>query len=137
MTTTRDFSQVIRRRLANDQDLAEAVEREAFNANIAQQIFDARRKAGLTQKQLAERIGTKQSVIARLEDADYEGHSLSMLRRIGEALNCLVRVELYQRTRDATISDAADSVFHRETISWPQGQKEQDAITIEYSEVTS
>ena len=50
-------------------------------------IYDARMKAGLTQKQLADMIGTKQSVIARLEDADYEGHSLSMLRRIAEALD--------------------------------------------------
>ena len=37
--------------------------------------------------ELAEAVGTKQQVIARLEDADYEGHSLSMLRRIAEALD--------------------------------------------------
>jgi transcriptional regulator with XRE-family HTH domain len=49
-------------------------------------IYDARQKAGLTQKQLAELIGTKQQVIARLEDADYEGHSLSMLQRIASGL---------------------------------------------------
>jgi len=50
-------------------------------------IYDARTKAGLSQRALADLIGSKQSVIARLEDADYEGHSLSMLQRIGDALD--------------------------------------------------
>jgi predicted transcriptional regulator len=41
---------------------------------------------------LAERIGTKQSVISRLEDADYEGHSLTMLQRIATALGQCVEI---------------------------------------------
>ncbi len=49
-------------------------------------INDARTKAGLSQGQLAALIGSKQPVIARLEDADYEGHSLTMLQRIAAAL---------------------------------------------------
>lgn len=49
-------------------------------------IFAGRTGAGLSQKELAERVGTTQSVISRLEDADYGGHSLSMLQRIAEAL---------------------------------------------------
>jgi len=50
----------------------------SINAHVAKLIYEARIKAGLTQ-QLADLSGTKQPVIARLEDADYEGHSLSML----------------------------------------------------------
>jgi hypothetical protein len=38
-------------------------------------------------------IGTTQSVISRLEDADYEGHSFSMLEKITRALNRRVRIE--------------------------------------------
>ena len=57
-------------------------------------IYDARHKAGLTQKQLAELVGTKQQVIARLEDADYEGHSLSMLQRIAAALGRRLEVSM-------------------------------------------
>ncbi len=53
---------------------------------VAQMIYDARTEAGLTQKELADLIGTRQSVISRLEDADYEGHSLPMLNRIALAL---------------------------------------------------
>lgn len=64
-----------------------SIERERRKAEIAMEIYAMREKAGLTQKQLAAKVGTKQSVISRLEDADYRGHSLEMLRRIAEALD--------------------------------------------------
>jgi transcriptional regulator with XRE-family HTH domain len=51
-----------------------------------------RNRAKLTQAQLAELIGTTQSVISRLEDADYEGHSLSMLQRIATALHTRLEI---------------------------------------------
>lgn len=60
-------------------------------------IYDIRKQAGLTQSQLAEAIGTTQSVIARLEDADYEGHSLSMLTRIASALNQKLEIKMSPR----------------------------------------
>ncbi|GAB1539034.1 hypothetical protein NUACC21_16990 [Scytonema sp. NUACC21] len=66
----------------------------SINAEVAQLIYEARTLAGLTQKQLAELVGTKQPVIARLEDADYEGHSLSMLQKIARALNHRVVIHL-------------------------------------------
>ena len=49
-------------------------------------------QAGLSQRQLAKKIGTNASVLCRLEDADYEGHSLSMLKRIAEALDKRVEI---------------------------------------------
>ena len=58
-----------------------------LNAEIAQQIYALRSAAGLTQKQLADLVGTTGSAISRLEDADYAGHSLKMLQRISAALN--------------------------------------------------
>jgi ribosome-binding protein aMBF1 (putative translation factor) len=87
MGTTKNLAEVIRQKLAGDADLAAAVEAERFNANVATEIHLARVASGLTQKQLAARVGTHQSVIARLEDADYDGHSLKMLERIAFALN--------------------------------------------------
>lgn len=59
---------------------------------IARMIYDLRAQAGLSQRELARLVGTTASVICRLEDADYAGHSLGMLRRIAAALNR--RVEL-------------------------------------------
>lgn len=56
------------------------------NETAAALIRRLREESGLTQSELAERVGTTQSVISRLEREDYEGHTLSMLRRIGSAL---------------------------------------------------
>ncbi|MBZ0257728.1 helix-turn-helix domain-containing protein [bacterium] len=92
--TTTDGVEILHRRYFEGKpEMLALLEEERANADIAQSIYDLRQEAGLTQKELAELIGTKQSVIARLEDADYEGHSLSMLRRIAAALNRKVRIE--------------------------------------------
>jgi transcriptional regulator with XRE-family HTH domain len=80
--------------IGEDEELREMVRQEVLNAEIGQLIYDARTKTGLTQKQLADRLGTTQSVISRLESADYEGHSLSMLRRIAEALGQKLELRL-------------------------------------------
>ena len=58
-----------------------------LNAQIAQEIYALRIGAKLTQKQLAMLVGTTDSAISRLEDADYAGHSLKMLQRISAALH--------------------------------------------------
>lgn len=84
---TRNANEILERLTGDDPELREMIAEEAVNAQVARMIYDARMAAGLTQKQLADMIGSQQSVIARLEDADYEGHSLSMLRRIAEALD--------------------------------------------------
>ncbi len=92
-TKLNDALQLIHRDAAADRKLRARVERELFNAQVARMIFEARTKAGLTQQQIADLADTTQPVIARLEDADYEEHSLSMLRRIAEALHRRVEVK--------------------------------------------
>jgi transcriptional regulator with XRE-family HTH domain len=69
-----------------------SLQRERENLGIAAQVYNRRTQAGLTQKQMAGLIGTTQSVISRLEDSDYQGHSLAMLRKIATALNQSVEV---------------------------------------------
>jgi DNA-binding XRE family transcriptional regulator len=69
-----------------------ALEEERANAEIARKIYILRTKAGLTQRQLAKLVGTSASAICRLEAADYEGHSLAMLRRIAAALDKRVEI---------------------------------------------
>ena len=76
-----------------------------LNADLAQKIYDLRQHAGLTQTQLAHRVGTTASVISRLEDADYEGHSLAMLQRIAAAVG--KRVQLTFVTADAAPREAS------------------------------
>lgn len=76
----------------------ERMERYREQFEIAQQIYDLRTAAGLTQNQLAALVGTTQSAICRLEDADYEGHSMAMLRRIADALGKRVVVQFVDKS---------------------------------------
>lgn len=91
---TTNAVEILRRRAMKDPELQELYEEEKINFQAALAIRRAREAAGLTQDQLAKKIGTTQSVISRLEDADYEGHSLKMLERIAEALNQRVIIHL-------------------------------------------
>ena len=79
-------SAVLAKLVGADPSLRAAIEEHKLSSRIAEMILFARTSARLTQAGLAERVGTTQSVISRLEDADYEGHSLSMLQRIADAL---------------------------------------------------
>jgi transcriptional regulator with XRE-family HTH domain len=72
--------------------MTEQIEQERAYLDIARNIYELRTKAGLSQVELARKVGTTQSVISRLEDADYEGHSLDMLRRIAAALENRVEI---------------------------------------------
>jgi transcriptional regulator with XRE-family HTH domain len=91
---TNDALEILSEMTKEDKEIQEMVREAYLNAEIARLISEARIQAGLTQKQLADRIGTRQSVISRLEDADYEGHSLSMLQAIAKALNHRLEVNL-------------------------------------------
>ena len=78
-----DAVELLRRRyIKGDPEQEGSLQVERVNAEVACLIYDLRKDAGLTQKELAERVGTTQSVISRLENADYEGHSLTTLCRI-------------------------------------------------------
>ena len=87
------------RYVGDDSERNESFEDELLNARIAGQIYDLRTEAELSQRQLAERVGTTASVICRLEDADYDGHSLSMLRRIAEALDKQIEIHFVSKKR--------------------------------------
>jgi ribosome-binding protein aMBF1 (putative translation factor) len=53
-----------------------------------------REEAGLTQQELADKIGTQPSAISRIEDADYDGHSMDTLQKVADALDMLLIVDL-------------------------------------------
>ena len=80
-------SRVLDRITGDDPSLREAIRRQELSVVVSEMIYESRTAAGLSQAQLAKLVGTTQSVISRLEDADYEGHSLTMLQRIAEALH--------------------------------------------------
>ncbi len=75
-----------------DPVFAERFERAGEAWDVALQIVALREKAGLSQTELARKLKTTQQQISRLESPNYEGHSLSMLRRVARVLNAHVRV---------------------------------------------
>ena len=59
---------------------------------VARKIYNLRTEAGLSQRAFAKLVGTTAPVICRLENADYEGHSLALLTRIAAALDKRVEI---------------------------------------------
>jgi len=94
---TTDAVEIVHRRYYRDPDRVASLEEERSNADVARKIYDLRVGASLTQAQLARKVGTTASVICRLEDADYEGHSLAMLNRIASALDKRVEIRFVSR----------------------------------------
>ena len=75
-----------------DRAFAERFRQAGAAWDVALQLAALRKKAGLSQKELARQLSTTQQQISRLESPGYEGHSLSMLRRVARALRAEVRV---------------------------------------------
>lgn len=96
---TSDAIKILDRMIGDHPKTRRMVEEARASAAVGQLIYDARTKAGLSQAQLASLVGTTQSAIARLEDADYEGHSLTMLNRIAAALERRVEVRFVARPK--------------------------------------
>lgn len=65
--------------------------------DVALQLASLRKDSGLSQKELAKRVGTSQQQISRLESPSYEGHSLNMLRRVAEVLGATIHVEIERK----------------------------------------
>jgi transcriptional regulator with XRE-family HTH domain len=102
---TTDAVEILHRRyFAGKPEMLALLEEERVNAEIAQAIYDLRTRAGLTQRQLAALVGTSASAICRLEDADYDGHSLAMLQRIATALGKQVELRFVSAQRAPAVA---------------------------------
>lgn len=99
-TPTTDAVEILHRRYYEGKPGRLAgLERARANDQVARKIAALRIHAGLSQRQLAQLVGTTASVICRLENADYEGHSLVMLNRIAAALNRRVEIRFVPAER--------------------------------------
>ena len=99
---TSDATEILHRRFyAGKPARLKNLEEARANEEVAAKILKLRTAAALTQSQLAKLVGTTASAICRLEDADYEGHSLAMLRKIAAALNQRVEIRFVPLRRSA------------------------------------
>ena len=101
MTGRTNFDRYLEEQL-QDPDFAKRFKRAGEAWDVALQLAALREKAGLSQKELATRLKTTQQQISRLESPGYEGHSLSMLRRVARVLNAHVRVVFEARRKTSS-----------------------------------
>jgi transcriptional regulator with XRE-family HTH domain len=99
MARTKDALKILKGVTGNHESIKAGIAQAKINFEVAQMIYDARTKAGLSQSELADLIGSRQPVIARLEGADYEGHSLTMLQRIAAALGQRLELRFVPRRK--------------------------------------
>jgi len=95
-----------------DREEREAYLESCLEQDVAWQIRLNRERRDMSQKELANLVGTQQSSIARAEDPAYGKHSLSMLVRIAHAFGCalLVRFVSYGRFLDATKDTSVEAL---------------------------
>jgi DNA-binding XRE family transcriptional regulator len=92
-STTSDAVRILHRRYYEGKpERVASLEEARAEDELARRIYELREQAGLTQAKLAKLVGTTPSVISRLEDSDYEGHSLMMLKRIAAAVDKRVEI---------------------------------------------
>jgi ribosome-binding protein aMBF1 (putative translation factor) len=94
MTRRANYMDEVRARLAADPESNAAFQKELARLQLARQIAEARKRAGLSQAQLAERIGTKQTGVARMERASTMGFTTTTLAKIAAATGCRLEVQL-------------------------------------------
>jgi len=82
--------------LMNDPEFAAAWHEAEEEFAIAREVIRARTAAGLSQQELAERLNTTQSAIARLESGTHTP-SVSTLKRVAEATHAKLRIELVRQ----------------------------------------
>jgi ribosome-binding protein aMBF1 (putative translation factor) len=91
--------EIMKKRFGDSPERRAQITEEKTKFSAACIIHEARKQAGLTQKELAQRINTKQSVISRLENADYNGHTLVMLKKVAEALDMNLEVSFQPKKK--------------------------------------
>jgi transcriptional regulator with XRE-family HTH domain len=107
MTKTNDAVKILNSLFGDTSDIRQQIDEVSINIQVAELIYEVRTAAGLTQKQLADLIGTQQPAIARLEDADYEGHSLRMLQKVANALNKKVCISFIENKKISEVVSEA------------------------------
>ena len=85
-------SEIVEQRARNSMMYRKTFARTLHQIDLALLVREMREDAGLTQAELAKKVGATQSVIARLEDAEYTGHSLTMLERIAGVCGVALRL---------------------------------------------
>lgn len=110
-----------------DQAFAERFAQAGQAWDVALQIAALRKQAGLSQKDLAKALKTSQQQVSRLESPCYEGHSLSMLRRVADVLHSRVRIVFEPVKKAQTGVHAAEAAAPYHTVRRPSKRSGPDS----------
>ncbi len=83
-------------------------EGEAAKKDLWLQLVEARQAAGLTQEQMAKKLGVSQAQVARIEKRGYDAYTLTSLRlyveALGEGFSIEVRVHHLQHKETSPLT---------------------------------
>lgn len=104
MTSKRGFSRkALDERIQRDPEFAKDY-REASNEDLGEALKMARLRAGLSQKQVAQRMGVSDARVTQLESKTGNSITLRSLRRYATAVGCRLDVSLVNPTDSSVIS---------------------------------
>jgi transcriptional regulator with XRE-family HTH domain len=106
-----------------DEEFAQRFKKAGEAWDVALKLASLRKASGLSQKELARRVGTSQQQISRLESPAYEGHSLSMLRRVAEVLGADIQVEIQPKRQRKLPMVAERKAIYK--VKWSTAQRTQ------------
>ncbi len=87
----------LKEKLLDDSDVKKAYDDLEEEFSLASEIIQLRKDKKMTQKELADQIGTSQPAVARLESGSYTKLSLSFLKRVAEALDAVPEIHLKKK----------------------------------------
>lgn len=119
-------------RLKGDAEYRKSFFLAEASANIARQLIALRERRGLSQTELAKRLGTQQPAVSRVESADYRNWSFNTLRRIAETMDARIRVVI-EPAEDIlfqyAMEDAATQPSSEKTLAAMRETKPDDTLS--------
>jgi ribosome-binding protein aMBF1 (putative translation factor) len=101
MAKRKTLMQEIHEEVGRDRALNARYQRELTRLQLAHEIAKLRESCHLSQAQLAKRVGTHQSAIARMEQSTYRGHTVATLAKIAAAVGTRLDVRFVASRRRA------------------------------------
>ena len=94
-----DLKKWIESERAKNKDFREAYDVARTSTEIARKLAKLRESKGLSQAAIAKMLKTSQAAISRLENPDYQGHSVRMIVRYAKALGQEVAISFHGASR--------------------------------------
>ena len=116
--------ETLRQDLLSDEEFRYGYAESFLNSCVAAQIKTLREQRGMKQAELAERIGTKQAGISRLENVNYSAWKSETLRKLARALG--VRLRISFETFGSLLDEV--EVFNREALERTEPSKDPELL---------